>query len=87
MPEAARKSVDKAVGPILTGSDNVNIEGMSAARKGDTVQAHGKPPHSVVTISEGSSKVNINGIPAARKGDAASCKHVIDSGSSKVNIG
>lgn len=87
MPKAARKGADLAGGPIKEGSDNVKIEGLAAARKGDAIAGHGDPPHTNPVIAEGSSKVNINGIPAARVGDAASCRHAITGGASKVNIG
>ncbi len=87
MPKAARKTADKAGGAIIQGSDNVNIEGLAAARKDDAIQAHGDSPHNKSVIAEGSSKVNINGKPAARVGDAATCGHSISGGASKVNIG
>ena len=87
MPKAARKTEDSAGGPIKQGSDNVKVEGLPAARKGDAIQAHGDSPHSNPVIAEGSSKVKINGKPAARVGDAASCGHGISGGASKVNIG
>ena len=87
MPKAARKTADKAGGPILEGSDNVTIEGLAAARKGDAITGHGDSPHANPVIAQGSSKVMINGKPAARVGDAATCKHTISGGSSKVNIG
>ena len=87
MPKAARKTADSAGGPIKQGSDNVKVEGLPAARKGDAIAAHGDSPHSNPVIAEGSSKVKINGKPAARVGDAASCGHGISGGASKVNIG
>ena len=87
MPKAARKGADKAGAPIIEGSDNVQIEGLAAARVGDAITGHGDAPHTKPTIAQGSSKVNINGIPAARVGDPATCKHPITGGSSKVNIG
>ena len=87
MPKAARKSADKAGGPIKEGSSNVMIEGLAAARVGDAIQGHGDSPHSNPKIAKGSSKVRINGKPAARAGDPATCKHTISGGSSKVNIG
>ncbi len=87
MPKAARKGVDIAGGPIKEGSDNTRIEGQPAARKGDAIQGHGDPPHTNPKIAEGSGKVRINGKAAARVGDAATCKHAITGGSSKVTIG
>ena len=67
MPKAARKTADIAGGPIKQGSDNVKVEGLPAARKGDAIQAHGDSPHSNPVIAEGSSKVKINGKPAASR--------------------
>ena len=87
MPKAARKGVDIAGGPIKEGSDNTRIEGQPAARKGDAIQGHGDPPHTNPKIAEGSGKVRINGKAAARVGDAATCKHAITGGSSKVTFG
>ena len=88
MKKAARaKTTDLAGGPITSGSDNVTINGLAAAREGDPVQAHGKSPHAKVTIASGSSKVTINGIPAARVDDPATCGHPITGGSDNVEIG
>ena len=61
MPKAARKTADIAGGPIKQGSDNVKVEGLPAARKGDAIQAHGDSPSNPV-IAEGPSKVKINGV-------------------------
>lgn len=70
--EAARMLIDTAahLGPILTGSPNVIIGGMMAAKKGDIFMC---ASHGIGTINEGESTVLINGIPAARKGDSTSC--------------
>ena len=104
MPEAARKedtaNHDPAgtftVHEINEGSDNVNINGRKAARKGDDLTDHtqpGTPPTvhfpglTVPKISEGSSTVFINGKAAARKGDAINCSSKILDGSGNVNIG
>lgn len=87
MPKAARKSADKAGGPITSGASAVNIEGLPAARKTDTIQAHGDSPHSKATIAKGSSGVKIEGLDAARVGDPATCKHPITGGASGVLIG
>jgi uncharacterized Zn-binding protein involved in type VI secretion len=87
MPKAARKTADIAGGPIKEGSDNVKIEGLAAARKGDAIQAHGDSPHKNPKIADGSSRVKINGKPAARVDDPATCGHAIQGGASRVNIG
>ena len=99
MPGAARLG-DIASGhgcfpatPITSGSPDVLINNIPAARKGDTVQAHAclcsKKPHGVHSrnLSGGSNAVFINGLPAARLGDAINCGGVILSASSDVIIG
>jgi uncharacterized Zn-binding protein involved in type VI secretion len=69
---AARALVDTGahVGPVMTGSANVLIGGMPAARKGDAVTCS---LHGSAAIIEGSATVFINGISAARMGDKTSC--------------
>ncbi|MXO33960.1 hypothetical protein GFU95_02880 [Apibacter sp. B3889] len=57
-------------GMIISGSSNVLIGGMPAARKGDGFKCSS---HSKGKIVEGDSTVLINGKPAARKGDKTSC--------------
>lgn len=78
---------------ITQGSPDVIINGLAAARKGDTVATHtctcpncvhGTHPRS---IAAGSSTVIINGKPAARMGDAVSCGGNIATGSGNVIIG
>jgi len=70
---AARQTLDTAAhsGVIKTGSPNVTIGGLPAARQGDIFVCllHG-PGH----IAEGSKTVTINGVPAARMGDITRCK-------------
>lgn len=70
-------------GPIVTGSGNVFIGGMPAARKGDKLICIGPPD----SISEGSATVFINGKPAARMGDSTSHGGVIFTGMPTVLIG
>ncbi|MGF1727304.1 PAAR domain-containing protein [Photobacterium nomapromontoriensis] len=53
-------------GPIITGSPNVTIGGLPAARVGDTLVCIGPPDK----IASGSATVFINGKPAARMGDS-----------------
>lgn len=98
MPKAARLT-DTGGGhecfppsPVSAGSPDVIINGLPAARVGDTLAphacscggGHGTHPR---TIAEGSSSVLINGKPAARTGDGISCGGVIISGSGNVIIG
>ena len=87
MPKAALQGTSIAGAPISSGASKTKIESQPAARKTDTVTAHGDSPHNKATIAEGSSKVVIEGLPAARIGDAASCGHGISGGASKTNIG
>ncbi|PPC75596.1 hypothetical protein C4K68_19530 [Pokkaliibacter plantistimulans] len=70
-------------GPVVTGSPNVFINGMPAARVGDTLICCGPPD----TIKEGSATVFINGMPAARMGDGTAHGGVIIGGSGNVLIG
>lgn len=99
MPKAARLG-DSCAGhgcmpatPIMAGSADVSINGMAAARQGDTVLLHMCPcpnmPHGVHgrSISAGSSNVSINGKPAARVGDAVGCGGSVEAGSGDVLIG
>lgn len=98
MPGGARKG-DLAKGhgcfpdsPVIEGSPDVFINGLAAARLGDTVEAHGCTcgkdcgTHSRI-ISEGSATVFINGRPAATVSHGINCGGVIISGSGDVIIG
>ncbi|MBS0964506.1 PAAR domain-containing protein [Acetobacter okinawensis] len=80
---AASGLVPHVGGPILTGSTNVLIGGMPAARVSDTAVCVG-PPATVIT---GSATVFINGLPAARLGDQTSHGGVIMLGCPTVLIG
>ncbi len=70
-------------GPVSSGSSDVFIEGLPAARQGDSIVCVGPPD----SISGGSSSVFINGKPAARIGDKSSHGGVIVSGAGTVLIG
>ncbi|HFQ5354195.1 TPA: PAAR domain-containing protein [Vibrio vulnificus] len=70
-------------GPITTGSSNVMINGVPAARKGDSMVCVGPPD----SIKQGSSSVFINGKAAARMFDATNHGGVIIGGSPNVFIG
>ncbi|EOB3550239.1 PAAR domain-containing protein [Vibrio vulnificus] len=70
-------------GPITTGSSNVMINGVPAARKGDSMVCVGPPD----SIKQGSSSVFINGKPAARMFDSTNHGGVIIGGSPNVFIG
>ena len=77
MPQpAARALLDTAghTGVIATGSLNVFINSLPAAREGDTFLCSCLlPPHVSGFISMGSTTVNINGKPAARMLDPTGC--------------
>lgn len=70
-------------GPILTGSPNVFIGGLPAARVTDKVTCVGPPD----VIVMGSPTVLINGLPAARMGDQTAHGGVIVGGLPTVLIG
>lgn len=70
-------------GPILTGSTNVMINGMPAARAGDKAHCHGATDG----IKQGVSSLLINGKPAARLNDAMNHGGVINTGSPTVSSG
>lgn len=75
--------------PLVEGSPNVFINGISAGRQGDLLSAHGcliHPPHTGV-IAQGSTTVFINGRGAGRVGDAVSCGSVMAQGSPNVILG
>ena len=77
----------QSAGNIVSGSPNVHVNGLPAARAHvDKAKCdkHGSSPQ---TLAQGSSTVHINGMPAARVGDATVCDGKISAGSSNVFIG
>ncbi|MCA0936299.1 PAAR domain-containing protein [Vibrio alginolyticus] len=70
-------------GPVVAGSPNVKIGGLSAAREGDRLVCVGPPD----SISQGSGSVFINGKPAARMGDSTKHGGKIVIGNPTVLIG
>lgn len=75
--------------PLITGSDDVFINGLPAGRETDVYQAHGcdvHPLHNDV-VDFGSSTVFINGLPAGRIGDVVILAGNVAQGSSNVLIG
>ncbi|WDY56481.1 GH-E family nuclease [Pseudomonas sp. PSKL.D1] len=74
-------------GKIFSGSSNVYINNLPAARAHlDTVGCD-KHSGSPKNIAQGSNSVFINGMPAARVGDCTTCDGKISSGSANVFIG
>ena len=74
--------------PITAGSPDVFIDGIPAARVGDSLAPHDKPnnPPHPRTIASGSSTVFVNGKPLAITGGAVDCGGVII-GSGTVIVG
>jgi len=74
---------------IAEGSGNVFVNGIGAARAGDSSTPHTCPPipetHSGVMV--GSNSVFVNGRSAQKVGDGVSCGSTQASGSSNVFIG
>ena len=69
-------------GPIMTGSPDVTIESLPAARMTDTA-ACGKES-SPQPIIEGSETIFVNGLPMARVGHKLLCGAVVDEGAASV---
>lgn len=71
--------------PIISGSNNVFINGIPATTIGDTwaIHCHDSSCHSC-NQATGSSKVRINGKQLVRVGDATGCGDVVASGSDNV---
>lgn len=82
----SRKTTDSAGGVITSGSPTVFINGMAAARHGDTVASHGLPPHTSATLMSTSRTVFINGIRVVASNNVATCGHSV-SGSTTVMTG
>ncbi|WP_094110259.1 PAAR domain-containing protein [Lonsdalea iberica] len=58
---------------VIAGSPTVKVDGLSLARRGDPLAAHGHGRN----ISQGSSTVIADGQPVARTGDTVSCGGVL----------
>jgi uncharacterized Zn-binding protein involved in type VI secretion len=92
MPPAARITDPQSCvmpkhsgGPIQTGESTVLIEGLPAARVGDSAQCTGIP--TTTRIGTGSASVIIGGQKAARVGDTTCHGGVITTGAGTVIIG
>lgn len=74
--------------PIVSGSPDVWIDGLPAARVGDPLAPHAKPKHPPHPrqIASGSTTVLVNGKPMAITGSAVDCGGVII-GSGSVVVG
>lgn len=73
---------------VITGSENVNVNGLPAARVGSKLQAHccGFVCHGS-TIMKGAETVFVNGIPLARVTSEVDCGETMMTGSSNVFVG
>lgn len=74
---------------IISGSSNVFINGLGAARVGDSFAPHACAealPHPVIAL-KGSSTVYINGRLAYRMGDPTNCGAICATGSPNVFCG
>lgn len=75
-----------AAGDVATGSGNIEINGLPAARASvDVVHCLRHPPDK--KIAQGSATVDFNSHPAARAGDMCLCGAPIKDGSHNVEIG
>jgi uncharacterized Zn-binding protein involved in type VI secretion len=84
MTAILRKNLDYAGGLIITGSNDVFVNGAGIVRVGDTVAPHG---HGTSYMINGSSTVFVNGLAVCRVGDVASCGHTGTGGSSNIFAG
>lgn len=73
---------------IITGSGDVFVDGLPAARVGDALAPHAKPKHPLHPrqIASGSSTVLVNGKPLAITGGEVNCGGVV-MGSGSVIVG
>jgi uncharacterized Zn-binding protein involved in type VI secretion len=86
MPGVARVGVDNALGVITgPGVPTVLVNGSPISVVGDTVAAHGDPPHTQPTIVSGSATVRAGGKPVTVQSvSTASCGHPVFTGSTNV---
>lgn len=88
MPAVARVGVDQVASGVITGpgSATVFVDGLPASVIGDTVSAHGEPPHTTPTVATGSSTVFVDGKPLTLQGiSTVSCGHSVSTGSATVS--
>jgi uncharacterized Zn-binding protein involved in type VI secretion len=76
---AQSPSLQSGGNPVILGSPDVSVGGVSAARQGDPVKS-GEP------VVQGSPNVLINGKPAAITGDRTACGGALVGGSSNVFV-
>jgi uncharacterized Zn-binding protein involved in type VI secretion len=76
MPAISRVGVNQAGGVIVgPGASTVKAEGARVTLKGDSIAAHGKPPHAAPVMVGASGTVFAEGKPVCREGDSATCGH------------
>jgi uncharacterized Zn-binding protein involved in type VI secretion len=71
-------------GYITSASGDVTVDGLGAARVGDTAYCH---EHGTVTIVGGSTTVQTDSLGTARIGDQLSCGAIITGGSPTSDCG
>lgn len=77
---------DSAGGDLIPSQSTVYANGEKVIVDGDSVAAHGLPPHASPTMIAGSKNVFIGGIAVCNANDLATCGHAA-TGSSDVNVG
>ena len=86
MAKCARKEKDVvATALVRTGRTSVEVNDSPIATEGDLITPHGAHMSSVIIGYW--PNVFAEDRPVARKGDAASCGHIIGTGSSNVFVG
>lgn len=88
MPQTARKGKDVAGSTIISGRLSVIVNDAPVATLGDVITPHVPGgTHNGAVIVGYESRVIAEDRPVARQGDAASCGHVIATGSDNVITG
>lgn len=88
MPKTARRGKDIAMGVISSGRTSVLVNDTPIATRADAISPHIPfGPHAGAVIIGYWANVIAEDRPVARQGDAASCGHVIQTGSENVITG
>lgn len=86
MPGVARAG-DICGGAIIATATKTRVNGILAARLGDSIVSHGDSPHDSATMAAASTTVRVEGIYVCRVGDAGTCGDTVAAGSPTVNAG
>ena len=90
MGDVARVGQDKFSTAIITspGETTVQVNGKPISVVGDTIAAHGKPPHTNPTVQTGLNTVKAGGKEITVSGiSIATCTHKCSAGSPNVKAG